>query len=179
MGLSINSAQDELDFRLSKNGLQAFFRSNRWNGQGGYDIYLAYMSDTAEEMNPSIPIPFWQIRTYKQQQLTEQLDQERNKKRGLSYRVLVTTQARLDRSILPPSYPDIRIRPSSDGQAFLYYVGLYRTFRSAQQLQRELVKMGWTDAQIMPFVNGIQLEPEEIKSMLDRYPDLEYFEAVN
>lgn len=179
LGLAINSAQDDLDFRLTKSGLQAFFSSNRWNGQGGQDIYLAYMSDSAEEMNPSVPIPFWQVRSYKQKQLAERLEAERKKKKGLSYRILLTTQPKLDRSILPKSYPDIKIRPSEDGQEFLYFVGLYRTYRSAEQLQGDLLKAGWAEARIVPFVNGIQLKTEEIKTMQNRYSDLRNYMLSN
>ncbi|MEM9991681.1 MAG: hypothetical protein AAF738_07955, partial [Bacteroidota bacterium] len=175
LGLSINSTQDELCFRPSSNGRQAFFCSNNIRGQGGYDVYRAYLSNLLEEMNPMLRVPFWQVENYKQQQLASTLQKERNKKHGLSYRILLTTSPKLDRSILPTTYPDIKIHPSADGQQFLYFVGLYRRFYSVQQLQRDLIQAGWSEAAILPQVNGILLEKDEIAALSIRYPDLKVF----
>ncbi len=177
LGLTINSAQEDCNFRLSSSGLQGFFNSNRWGGQGGHDIYIAYINGSDEEMNPSETIPFFNAQAFKQAKVSEQLDNQRRKKKGLSYRILIATEPKLDRSIIPPNYPDIRIRPSSDGQTFRYFVGLYRTYRSAKQLQGDLVKQGWADATIIPYVNGIELKAEEIPQMKTRYRDLKNYEA--
>lgn len=42
---SINSPANDLDFRLSMDGSMAMFSSNRVGGEGGYDIYVAYLED--------------------------------------------------------------------------------------------------------------------------------------
>ncbi len=177
LGLVINSAQEDSNFKMSASGLQAFFNSNRWNGQGKHDLYIAYLNGADEEMNPSQSIPFYNAQAFKQAKLSEQLENQQKKKKGLAYRILLATEPKLDRSIIPANYPDIKIRPSSDGQAFRYFVGLYRTYRSAKQLQQDLLKAGWEDAKIVPYVNGIELEEEEIEFMKERYPDLEKMDS--
>lgn len=178
LGLVINSAQEDSNFRMSASGLQAFFNSNRWNGQGKHDLYIAYLNGADEEMNPSESIPFYNAQAFKQAKLSEQLENQQKKKKGLSYRILIATESKLDRSIIPANYPDIKIRPSSDGQQFRYFVGLYRTYRSAKQLQLDLLKAGWETAKIVSYVNGIELKEEEIEFMKERYPDLENMDSM-
>ena len=50
IGFPVNSAGDDLYFRLAKDGLKAFFSSTRKEGsQGGSDIYAAYFKSIQEE----------------------------------------------------------------------------------------------------------------------------------
>ncbi len=51
VGIPINSAGDELDFELSFEGLTAIFSSNRKNGLGAYDIYVARFKERLHEQN--------------------------------------------------------------------------------------------------------------------------------
>lgn len=44
IGAPINSAGDDLHFRVDGNGLRCVFNSNRLGGKGGLDIYLAYLN---------------------------------------------------------------------------------------------------------------------------------------
>lgn len=50
MGLLINSAADELYFRLTKDANRAFFTSSRKDGEGGWDLYGAYFQLPQREM---------------------------------------------------------------------------------------------------------------------------------
>ncbi len=50
MGLAINSAGDDLYFRMDRSGLSAVFSSNRWDkSMGGSDVFVAYFKDEQEE----------------------------------------------------------------------------------------------------------------------------------
>lgn len=50
MGLAINSAGDDLHFRMDRSGLSGVFSSNRWDkSMGGSDVFIAYFKDEQEE----------------------------------------------------------------------------------------------------------------------------------
>ena len=49
LGRGVNSARDDLDFRLSADGRLGVMSSNRPGGKGGYDLYVAYLNDQALE----------------------------------------------------------------------------------------------------------------------------------
>ena len=57
LGLPLNSAGDDIDFRLSSDGFTAFFASSRKDGLGRLDLYTAYFQKFLSEMNPPIPQP--------------------------------------------------------------------------------------------------------------------------
>ncbi len=44
LGLPINSTADDLYYRLSNNGMTATLSSNRKKGEGGFDLYIAYLT---------------------------------------------------------------------------------------------------------------------------------------
>jgi tetratricopeptide (TPR) repeat protein len=52
MGIPINSAGDDTHFRLSNDGFSAFLTSNRKDGYGQRDIYVAYFNDFLPEQEP-------------------------------------------------------------------------------------------------------------------------------
>ena len=49
LGAPINSAGDDLHFRVDGNGLRCTFNSNRIGGKGGLDIYLAYLNTPSSQ----------------------------------------------------------------------------------------------------------------------------------
>ena len=50
LGHPVNSAGDEKYFRLSDDGIRAFFSSDRKDGYGGQDIYVAYFKSAQNEI---------------------------------------------------------------------------------------------------------------------------------
>lgn len=58
LGFPINSAGDDRYFRLANNGLRAYFSSERPDGVGGHDLYLAlfrrYMTEQIEYLDPLV-----------------------------------------------------------------------------------------------------------------------------
>ncbi len=48
LGLPINSPRDDINFRLNKSGKTVFLSSNRSTGEGGFDIYTAYLNKVDE-----------------------------------------------------------------------------------------------------------------------------------
>jgi outer membrane protein OmpA-like peptidoglycan-associated protein len=58
LGKPINSAADDMFFRLTPDGLRAYFCSSRKEGFGGRDIYSALFKNFQREQTPSVPIAF-------------------------------------------------------------------------------------------------------------------------
>ncbi len=68
VGIPINSAGDDLDFRLNSDGSKAFFDSNRREGSGGSDIYTAFFKSYRQEQNEiRNPMVFNQVHLFKQE----------------------------------------------------------------------------------------------------------------
>jgi len=64
-----NSPADDRDFRLSPNGLEGYFSSDRKSGNGGFDLYTAYFkSQLFEQTVTSNPLVFTMVPAYRQQQ---------------------------------------------------------------------------------------------------------------
>ena len=67
LGLPINSSEDDLHFRLTKDGLKAYFSTSRKDGIGMRDIYVAYFkSPRNEQIYSSIPEHFVEVLAYSQ-----------------------------------------------------------------------------------------------------------------
>lgn len=54
LGLPINSAGDDMHFRLAPNGFTAYFASSRKESRGKRDIYGAYFDEFLSEMEPPV-----------------------------------------------------------------------------------------------------------------------------
>jgi len=67
LGVPINSAGDDVSFRLTPDGMKAYFCSDRKdNSQGGKDIFVALFKNYQREQGkPSVPLCFDQVADYK------------------------------------------------------------------------------------------------------------------
>lgn len=55
---TINTAADEVDVRLNKDGTKIYFSSNGWNEAGNYDIFYTELNELGEWMKPiALPEP--------------------------------------------------------------------------------------------------------------------------
>lgn len=58
VGLPLNSAQDDLYFSLSVDGLQGYFSSNRKESLGGNDIFVAYFKQVQQAQQAATVAPY-------------------------------------------------------------------------------------------------------------------------
>jgi len=69
LGRPINSADDDMSFRFSRNGLEAYFDSSRKSGFGQRDIYVAYYkTEQYEQSITSTPNIFLDVPAYRKAQ---------------------------------------------------------------------------------------------------------------
>ncbi|MBK8636123.1 MAG: PD40 domain-containing protein [Saprospiraceae bacterium] len=59
LGSPVNSPMDELGFFVSADGSQAVLSSNRINGFGGFDIYIAYLKTQLLDQLEYVEVPLW------------------------------------------------------------------------------------------------------------------------
>lgn len=74
LGKPINSAGDDMFFRLTTDGMMAYFCSSRKEGFGERDIYTALFKNFQQEQNPSEPVAFHLIEQVKKEKALANID---------------------------------------------------------------------------------------------------------
>lgn len=100
LGIPINSAGDEANFRLGKDGFTAFFSSSRKDGYGQRDLYLAYFNRFLPEME--LPIAYAPPSTPAQQRKVEETIA---RPRENAANIPLPVQEEPAATIVPPSRP--------------------------------------------------------------------------
>ena len=80
LGKPINSAGDDMFFRLTPDGMMAYFCSSRKEGFGGRDIYTALFKNFQQEQNPSEPVSFHLVEQLKKEEALANIDKPVEKK---------------------------------------------------------------------------------------------------
>ena len=55
---------------------------------------------------------------------------------------------------------------------YKYMVGMLQTFDAANKKLNEMVQLGFHDAFIVPYLDGVRIKREDIPSLSVNYPDL-------
>lgn len=75
LGTPINSPDDDLHYRISHDGMRAYFASSRKDGYGGKDIYVIYFREFQQEQGKlSVPPLFAEVPAYKKLQTDPDLE---------------------------------------------------------------------------------------------------------
>ncbi len=80
LGKPINSAGDDMFFRLTPGGMMAYFSSSRKEGLGERDIYTALFKNFQLEQNPSEPVSFHLVEQVKKEEALANIDKPVEKK---------------------------------------------------------------------------------------------------
>lgn len=92
--------------------------------------------------------------------------------KGLSYKIqIVTTKRIFDNDILA-KYGDPMMEASGTEGIYLYTVGLFPTFAAAEKVQTNLHKENQREAIIVPYLDGLRVSEEEIRTLSKKYKDL-------
>ncbi len=94
---------------------------------------------------------------------------------GLSYKVQVAAIKQMYNGKILENYPDGTVESEGSNAYYKYTVGLYQTFSSADQLRKDLIRQGVTDAFVVPYVNGVRVNRDDSKVYSAAYPDLLIF----
>ena len=100
--------------------------------------------------------------------------------KGLSYKIQIASIKQMYKGELITAYLDSMVETGPDTEKYKYTVGLFQTFAAAEQMRRELVRQGASDAFVVPYINGLRVDMDASKIYSAAYPDLKNFiEYVN
>lgn len=94
---------------------------------------------------------------------------------GLSYKVQIAAIKQMYNGRILESYPDAMVESEGSNAYYKYTVGLYQNYSGAEQLRKDLIRKGVTDAFIVPYVNGVRVNRDDSKIYSAAYPDLLIF----
>ena len=95
---------------------------------------------------------------------------------GLSYKIQVAALRSMYDSDIIIKYSDAMLEKNSDESLMRYTVGLYDTYSRARQLKNDLQsKDGVKSAFIVPYIDGVRVDPVTAESLSLKYPDLSNF----
>lgn len=91
---------------------------------------------------------------------------------GLSYKVQIAAIKQMYNGSILTAYPDAVVESDGGSEYYRYTVGLYQTFSSADELRKDLIRQGVTDAFVVPYVGGVRVNRDDSKIYSAAYPDL-------
>lgn len=97
--------------------------------------------------------------------------------KGLSYKVQIGSLAQRYKGSILLEYRQPLIESVFNDKNYKYSVGLFQNFYGAEQLRKELVARGLTDAFVIPYINGVRASMSDSKIYAAAYPDLLNFLA--
>lgn len=129
MGIPINSAGDDSYFKISVDGMRAYFASSRAEGYGGYDIHVAYFRRLMpEQLNESLGLSF-------KKYITGEED------------LLAVVKTKVEPVVEPevnPEKPVAKEEPTSSGPRFVFSPLFYQDYANLllkPESVKELIKM--------------------------------------
>lgn len=94
---------------------------------------------------------------------------------GLTYKVQIMSIKRMLDNGPILTYPNASIETSPNYGTYIYTLGFYSDFASAEAMRTNLLKEGVTDAFVVAYVKGVRINSEEAKKWATAYPDLNLY----
>lgn len=99
---------------------------------------------------------------------------------SLTYKIQIATVNQMYRGMALSLFNDSCIEPDTKTGLYAYTIGLYDTYAKALQTKRELERDGLVNTQVVPYIDGIRLDKDDIVYYVNKYPDLKnYMNYVN
>lgn len=95
--------------------------------------------------------------------------------KGLSYKVQVTETATLFNHPVFTQFSDATTEKQPKDINVKYMLGLEKTFEKIKRILDQVVQQGFSDAKIIPYVNGIRMTEDQAQVLFTEYPDLKKF----
>jgi len=108
-------------------------------------------------------------------QYSDKGDRFNNATTALFYKIqFASTRQMLEDDILD-NQPDPMVEKRMDKSTYHYTIGLYRSFSTALQFQRELEKVGVENSKIIPYIGGYRIPKYKLDAKVEVYPDLQKY----
>ncbi len=100
------------------------------------------------------------------------LDQQSS---GLAFKVEATVARQILTNDALAMFSEMMIETQPGSGSYRYTVGYFNQFEKAAQLSKELQGLGFTEARVVAFINGIRVSKAEAVGLLKKYPDIASF----
>jgi hypothetical protein len=60
---------------------------------------------------------------------------------------------------------------------YLYMAGVLPTYKESEKIMAQMIDLGFPDARIIPYINGLRLTPASAPDFAKQYPDLLFYLA--
>lgn len=97
------------------------------------------------------------------------------KSKGLTYRVQVTETPTLFNHPIFKTFPHSITEKQPNDINVKYMVGLEDSFESIKYTWDKIIQQGFSNAQIVPYINGIRITEDEAQVLFTQYSDLEHW----
>jgi outer membrane protein OmpA-like peptidoglycan-associated protein len=94
---------------------------------------------------------------------------------GFYYSVQLTSITQILQNNALESLEELFIEVDPANGHYLYMSGMITTFSEAEESRSQMVEAGFPEAEIIPYLNGIRIQKEDIPSLINIYPDLEFY----
>lgn len=91
---------------------------------------------------------------------------------GLSYRVEAVQSRQILTNDALAMFSDLMIETQPGAGAYRYMAGLFKSYKDAAQLKKELLNQGFTDTTVVAYLNGIRVSKADAVALIKKYPDL-------
>lgn len=95
--------------------------------------------------------------------------------KGLSYKIQVTETSTLFNHPIFTQFSDATTEKHPEDVTVKYMLGLEKTFEKTKRILDQVVQQGFSDAKIIPYVNGIRMTEDQAQVLFTEYPDLKKF----
>lgn len=96
----------------------------------------------------------------------------KNYTKGLSYKIQVAETATLFNHPIFTQFSNATTEKHPQDVNVKYMLGLEKTFEKTKRILDQVVLQGFSDAQIIPYVNGIRIKEDQVLALETEYPDL-------
>ena len=91
------------------------------------------------------------------------------------YSVQIASVSQILQNLSLESIEEVFIDVDNTQGNYRYMSGMLPTYREAEMKWKEMVDIGFTDAFIVAYVDGIRLSRAEIPGLVEEYPDLLFY----
>lgn len=94
---------------------------------------------------------------------------------SVSYKIQIATVQQMYRGLALSLFNDSAIEPEADSGLYSYTIGLYDSYAQAVQTKRDLEREGLVDVKVIPYIDGLRVDEDQLVYYVNQYPDLKNF----
>lgn len=95
-----------------------------------------------------------------------------NTLKGLAYKIEVAKTKQMYKGDVIRQYDSGAVEKNMSDPDYTYTIGIYDSYKEAKKTKSALLRSGINDAQIIPCMNDVTLNKEQVEVLKDVYPDL-------